>query len=90
MFPKRTQIYCSSNWRPITLLSVDYKIASKAIAKRIESLLPKLIHSDQTGFIKDRYIGQNVRFLVHLLDETKLQEIPVVLLLLDFKKAFDN
>ena len=53
-------------------------------------MLPKLIHSDQTGLIKDRYIGQNVRFLVDLLDETQLQEIPGILLLLDFKKAFDT
>ena len=40
------------NWRPITLLKVDYKIASKAIARRIEPMLPHLIHADQTGFIK--------------------------------------
>ena len=40
------------NWRPITLLNVDYKIASKAIAKRIEPLLSFLIHPDQTGFVK--------------------------------------
>ena len=46
-----------SNWRPITLLNVDLKIASKAIAKRIESTLPNLIHSKQTGFVKGRYIG---------------------------------
>ena len=31
------------NWRPITLLNVDYKIASKAIAKRIEPILNKLV-----------------------------------------------
>ena len=42
------------NWRPITLLNVDCKIATKAIAKRIEPYLPTLIHSDQTGFIKGR------------------------------------
>ena len=35
-----------SNWRPITLLNVDFKIAAKAIAKRLESILPKLIHPD--------------------------------------------
>ena len=57
-----------SNWRPITLLNVGYKILAKAIAKRIESVLPKLIHSDQTGFIKERFIGQNVRLLEDLLD----------------------
>ena len=36
-----------SSWRPITLLNLDCKIASKVIAKRIERFLPKKIHSDQ-------------------------------------------
>lgn len=33
------------NWHPITLLNVDFKIGSKAIAKRMESVLPHLIYS---------------------------------------------
>ena len=55
-----------TNWRPITLLNVDYKIASKAIATRIKKVLPQLIHTDQTGFMKDRFIGQNIRLLCDL------------------------
>ena len=46
------------NWRPITLLNVDYKIASKVIATRFEKVLDLLISPDQTGFLKGRYIGQ--------------------------------
>ena len=52
-----------SNWRPITVLNVDYKIASKAIATRIEKILPLLINCDQTGFVKGHYIGQNIRLI---------------------------
>ena len=55
-----------SNWQSITLLNVDYKILARAIAKRIEPNLPKLVHSDQTGFVKGRYISLNqVNFLVY-------------------------
>ena len=79
-----------ANWRPITLLNLDYKIASKAIAKRIEKVLTSLINSDQTGFIKGRYIGQNVRLLNDILEQTEIQNIPGILLQLDFRKAFDT
>ena len=72
-----------SNWRPITLLNVDYKILAKAIAKRIQPKLPKLIHTDQTGFIKGRFIGQNVEY-------TDVKKMPGVLVFLDFEKAFDT
>ena len=74
----------------ITLLNVDYKILAKVIAKRIESVLPKLIHSDQTGFIKERFIGQNVRLLNDLLEYTDVKKIPGILLFIDFEKAFDT
>ena len=35
------------NWRPITLLNCDYKIAAKSIATRLKKVLPYLINNDQ-------------------------------------------
>ena len=78
------------NWRPITLLNVDLKIAAKTVAKRLETVLPNLIHSDQTGFVKGRYIGENIRLISNVLDLTKDQKIPGIPVALDFRKAFDS
>ena len=50
------------NWRPISLIQVDNKILSKFLALRIRKLLSSLIHSGQTAYVKDRYIGESVRF----------------------------
>ena len=71
------------------MLNVDYKIASKAIAKRLEPLLPKLIHPNQTGFIKGRYIGEKIRLISDIMDITLKQTLPGILISLDFQKAFD-
>ena len=78
------------NWRPITLLNVDYKIASKAIAMRIEPRLPNLVHPDQTGFVKGRYIGENIRLIFDIMEQTKVNNIPGILISVDFKKAFGS
>ena len=70
-----------SNWRPLTLrLNVDYKILAKSIGQRIESKLSLLIHSDKTGFIKGRFIGQNVWLLNDMMDYTEAKNLPGILL----------
>ena len=78
------------NWRPITLLNIDYKIASKTLDKRIENVLPKLVHSDQTGFMKGRYIGENIRLIYDLMEHTMAEKKGGILVSLDFKKALDT
>lgn len=50
-----------SNWRPMTLLNTDYKILTKMMALRLQPHLDDLVHFNQTGFLKGRFIGDNVR-----------------------------
>ena len=54
----KTRIFLK-NWRPISLLSVLYKLVSGTIANRTKSCLHNLISNTQTGFIKGRYIGES-------------------------------
>ena len=65
-------------------------MATKVIAKLIESLLGNLVHLDQKGFIKSRYIGQNIRLIIDIMEHTKSQNIPAILVSLDFQKPFDS
>ena len=87
---KDAEPYFVKNWRPITLLNSDYKIAAKAIANRLQNVLPKLINSDQTGFLKGRFICENIRLIDGLINHTAARNIPGLLMFLDFEKAFDS
>ena len=82
--------YYLKNWRPITLLTVDYKIASAVIAKRLKKILPKVISPSQKGYLKGRFIGENTRVLYDLMKITEEKSIPGLLLLIDFEIAFDT
>ena len=74
------------NWRPITLLNCDYKIATKCIASRIKKVLPKLINNnDQTGVMKNRFIGENIRLIDSIINYANAEQIEGLLLFIDFK-----
>ena len=78
------------NWRPISLLNTDYKLLTKCLSFRLQAVLPKIIDNDQTGFLKDRYIGENIRTISDLIEYTSLKNKPGYILLIDFEKAFDT
>ena len=78
------------NWRPISLLNHSYKIASAAIANRLKTVLPNILNQCQKGFIKGRYIGENIRLIYDLLFYTDVNKIPGLLLSIDYQKAFDS
>ena len=65
------------NWRPISLINVDAKIASKILAKRLEKVFPEIIHSNQNAFVKGRSIFDAIRTIDDVIEYTKEQKISL-------------
>ena len=78
------------NWRPISLLCVIYKLASAALAERLKPVLDIMISQSQSGFIKGRRISESTRLIYDLMYYTEKKQIPGLLMLIDFEKAFDS
>ena len=77
------------NWRPITLLNVDYKLLTKYVAQYLKTHLSELINVDQKGFLSSRYIGENINNATTIIEYCKIFKLEALLLFLDFQKAFD-
>jgi len=79
-----------SNWRPISLLNVDYKVISKVLSLRLGRVLPFIIDLDQTCAVKGRSIHDNVHLLRNVIDYCNGKDMGCMLINLDQSKAFDR
>ena len=53
-------------------------------------MFPSIIHYNQTGYVTDRFLGEAIRSIFDIMDFTAKENIPGLLLFIDFKKAFDS
>lgn len=81
--------YCK-NYRPISLLCADVKLLAKVLARRLESVLPTVVATDQTGFVKDRHSFHNVRRFFNILYSPSTSNTPELVISMDAEKAFDR
>ena len=61
------------------------------LGDRVKNVLPSLIHTDQNGFVQNRYLGNNVLdvySLIALAEDS--HDDNFTLLSLDIEKAFDS
>ena len=79
-----------SNWRPLSMLSIIYKLASTSIANGIKPHLDQWISNEQTGFIPGRFIGESTWLIYDLMHYTEKMQIPGLLIIINFRKAFDS
>ena len=90
LIPKKGNQMQLKNKRPICLLDVVYKIIAKVIANRLSKVIDTLVHNNQTGFIKGRYIGENIRLISDVIEYCQMDDTEGILVAIDYRNAFDS
>ena len=75
------------NWRPITLSNCDFKLITKTLSWRLGKAIGDIISPNQTAYIKDRQISDNLHVMLHTIEKNSTDSMLVSL---DAEKAFDS
>lgn len=78
------------DFRPISMVGCIYKIIAKILAQRIKKVMPTLIGETQSVFVMERQILDGALVANELVSWAKKNMKEIVLLKLDFQKAYDS
>ena len=90
LVPKDGDLSYLKNWRPISLLNIDYKCIAKILANRLKNVLHKVVSKEQFCSVEGRSIvkcNTLIRDIVYYINENDLE---CALINLDWSKAFDR
>lgn len=89
--PKKEEAKMMKDYRPISCCNVLYKVISKILANRLKTILPKCITWNQSAFIKERLLMENVLLAMELVKDYHKEEISTrCVMQIDISKAFDS
>jgi hypothetical protein len=78
------------SYRPLQLLSYDYRILAKLLANRLLQVAGGIIDPAQCAFLKNRQIGDSIRLLQMLPPLLLAENRTAIAAFLDFRKAYDT
>ena len=87
--PNKDKIYIS-NWRRISLLNLDQKIISKALAIKLKKVLTVLVSPGQTAYVNGRFKGECGRLISDIIEVCEIEILSGYLMTIDFEKPFDS
>ena len=90
LLPKKGDQKLIKNKRAICLLDIIYKIVAKVLANRMMAVMSKIVASDQTGSMRGRYIGTNLRTIADVIHYCGADRLEGLLMALDFRNAFNT
>ena len=88
--PKKTHPRKIEDYRPLTLLSVDYKILARIIANRLKPLLPGIIHRSQHCGTSGSTVFEAVATVRDVTAYAEVMRRPICVVSVDFNSAFDR
>lgn len=90
LLPKKGDLLSIENWRPISVLTTDYKIIAKAVSTRLSQVISTIVDPDQSYAVPGRTIYDNLHLYRDVITYANQEDIPLAILNLDQKSAFDK